>query len=231
MYDFVRGPLVWISFIVFFGGIFIQIMRFFLLSREKKGFPVQYASAKQRKAKKEAKKKVRFDRDKWRRWIAHIRATTVLGPHPFMAVLTGVFHFCLIVTPLLTMAHHLLLYDSFGVHFFYLSESTTDFLTIVFLICALIFLIRRLTVRQVRAVTTPYDYVILAVTVLPFLTGFLAYHQIFDYKTMIILHILSGEIMLIMIPFSKLVHMLYFFINRFFISGEYGFVRGSRVWS
>jgi hypothetical protein len=44
------------------------------------------------------------------------------------------------------------------------------------------------------------------------------------------LHILSGEIMLIALPFTKLGHMLFFFLYRFLIGSEYSFVRGTRTW-
>jgi hypothetical protein len=44
------------------------------------------------------------------------------------------------------------------------------------------------------------------------------------------IHILSGVAMLIMIPFTKLGHMLFFFLYRFLIGSEYSFARGARAW-
>jgi nitrate reductase gamma subunit len=101
---------------------------------------------------------------------------------------------------------------------------------VIVLICGAYFLGRRLFLARVRAISSIYDYVILLIAVAPFLTGFLAYHQWWDYKTVIFLHILTGEIMLITLPFTKLGHMLFFFLYRFFIGSEYSFVRGSRTW-
>ena len=53
----------------------------------------------------------------------------------------------------------------------------------------------------------------------------------FDYDTVIVLHILAGEIMLMAVPFTKLVHMPYFFINRFVLVHENTLgAGGNRTW-
>jgi nitrate reductase gamma subunit len=44
------------------------------------------------------------------------------------------------------------------------------------------------------------------------------------------IHILAGEVMLITVPFTKLGHMLFFFLYRFLIGNEYSFARGARAW-
>jgi len=79
-------------------------------------------------------------------------------------------------------------------------------------------------------VTFLSDYVLLAVVMLPFLTGFLAYHQLGPYRPMLILHILAGEIMLVAIPFSRLSHMFFFFFTRVYMGSEFGKVRNARDW-
>ena len=71
---------------------------------------------------------------------------------------------------------------------------------------------------------------ILLIAAAPFLTGYIAYHQWFNYDTVITLHILAGEVMLISIPFTKLGHMLFFFLYRFLIGNEYSFARGEKTW-
>jgi hypothetical protein len=81
-----------------------------------------------------------------------------------------------------------------------------------------------------RAVTSAWDYVILFVTLTPFVSGFIAFHQWGDYGTVIIVHILSAELALILIPFTKLNHMIYFFLYRLLIGSEYSFGQGKRVW-
>jgi hypothetical protein len=64
----------------------------------------------------------------------------------------------------------------------------------------------------------------------PFITGFLAYHQWGPYKAILIIHILCGEIMLIAIPFTKLSHMILFFLTRAHIGSEMGQRREAKTW-
>ena len=71
---------------------------------------------------------------------------------------------------------------------------------------------------------------LLAIVIAPFITGYFASHNWFHYKTMLILHVLFGEIMLIAIPFTKLSHMLLFFLTRAHIASELGQRRGAVTW-
>jgi nitrate reductase gamma subunit len=217
MYDFVRGPLLWVAFIVFFGGLVYQVIQFFALTRRKE--PVFAPS------NSKGEGSVRTYKD----WLDLLR-NTILGTHPVMTIVTSVFHVCLFIAPIFLLAHGILFYESWGIDVWSFSESTTDVLTVVFLICGLFFILRRIFVRQVRAITTAYDYIFLIIAIAPFLSGYMAYHQWFDYRTMLIAHILAGELMLIVIPFTKLGHMLFFFLYRFLIGSEYSFGQGTRTW-
>jgi len=136
----------------------------------------------------------------------------------------------LIGVPLFLLGHNMLLSQSWGLNLWSLPESITDVSTVVVIVCAAFFLGRRLFLARVRAITTAYDYLVLLIAVAPFLTGYFAYHQWFDYHTVMTVHILSGVAMLITIPFTKLGHMLFFFLYRFLIGSEYSFARGARAW-
>ena len=162
-------------------------------------------------------------------WVAFLRKS-ILGHHPVMTVVTSLFHVCLILTPIFLLAHSILFDESWGVAPWSFSEATTDVMTVIVLLCCLFFLLRRIFVRRVRVITTGYDYLILVIAAAPFVSGYLAYHQWVDYETILIAHILAGEVMLIVIPFTKLGHMLFFFLYRFFVGSEYSFGQGTRTW-
>jgi hypothetical protein len=147
-----------------------------------------------------------------------------------MALLTSVFHVCLIVTPLFVVGHSVLFMESWSVSTPSFSEPASDGLTMLFLICAAALLARRLSVSKVRALTTLWDLTLLLIVIAPFLTGFLAYHQFGDYETVIILHMLSGELLLVSIGLTKLGHMVFFVFARFFVGSEFSFGAGSRRW-
>ena len=72
--------------------------------------------------------------------------------------------------------------------------------------------------------------IILAIVIAPFATGFLAYYQWFGYKIFVIIHILSGEIMLVTIPFSRLSHMITAPLTRAYMGSEFGGVRHAQDW-
>ena len=222
MYDLLRGPLVWVAFLIFLGGLVYQVIRFFALTGSKD--PVFYGTALPQEG---AGKKGTTERVT--EWVRSLRKT-VWYSHTAVMGITTLFHACLIVTPFFVLGHNLLLDESWRFRLCSLSERATDVLTVIVFLCAAYFLIRRLFVARVRAITSAYDYGVLLITVAPFVTGFLAYHQWFDYRTVILLHILAGEVMLVTIPFTKLGHMLFLFLYRFLIGSEHSFSQGSRTW-
>jgi nitrate reductase gamma subunit len=105
-----------------------------------------------------------------------------------------------------------------------------DIMTLVVLVAYLVFAGRRLTQKEVAYITTGKDWLALVIVILPFLTGFLAYHQVFDYQVMIIAHIVAGEIMLAAIPFTRLSHMVFAAFTRAYMGSEFGGVRHARDW-
>jgi nitrate reductase gamma subunit len=215
MYEFVSGPLVWISFIVFIGGSIYRLVSMFKLAdKEKVIFP--YMSLK-------------YSLRSLIHWIIPF-ASTNMRRRPFMTIITFAFHICLVLTPIFLLSHNLLWYQSWKISWWTMPERTADIMTIIVIFTAIFFLIRRLVLPEVRFVTFLSDYALLTVAVAPFITGFLAYHQWLPYKTMLILHIISGEIMLIAIPFTRLSHMLYFVFTRAYMGSEFGAVRNSKDW-
>jgi nitrate reductase gamma subunit len=219
MSDFIRGQFVSIAFIIFILGLIFQLIQFFRLTKKKEWV---YPPLDVKREKRTIGK-----------WAAFCLASlngTLWKTDPLITVVTSVFHVFLILVPILLLGHNILLDQSWGLSLWSLPESITDILTLVFLTCVVFFLGRRLFLSRVRAITTLYDYVILLITAAPFLTGYIAYHQWFNYDTVITLHILAGEVMLISIPFTKLGHMLFFFLYRFLIGNEYSFARGEKTW-
>jgi nitrate reductase gamma subunit len=219
MYDFVRGQMVSIAFAIFILGLIFQLVQFFKLTKKKEW---AYPPGEVKREKKTAGK-----------WVAFCVASlngTLWKTDPLMTMVTSVFHVFLILVPLSLLGHNILLDQAWGPHLWSLPESLTDVLTLVVLICMAFFLGRRLFLARVRVITSLYDYVVLLIALAPFLTGYFAYHQWFNYDTVMTVHILAGEVMLITIPFTKLGHMLFFFLYRFLIGNEYSFARGERTW-
>ncbi|MBM4141756.1 MAG: respiratory nitrate reductase subunit gamma [Nitrospira sp.] len=215
IYNLVRGPLVWVAFLIFFGGSLYKIRTLILLAKnEKVVFP--YMSLKY-SLRSILHWLIPFASRNWRR-------------RPMMTIVTFSFHICLVFTPIFLLSHNTLWYESWGISWWTLSEGAADVMALVVISGCLFFLIRRFVAPEVKFVTFASDYILLAITFLPFITGFLAYHQLLlPYKTMIVIHMLFGEVMLIAIPFTRLGHMLYFWLTRSFMGSQFGWFQ-SRDW-
>ncbi len=217
---FVEGPLVWIAFLTFLFGSVLRLIFFFTLS-SKKDKPIY-----------------RFFSLKWMllsivRWL--LPANVDLKKNPIFSILGYVFHICLLAVPLFYSAHIMLWEESrFKWKWWTMPDSWADWLTLILLAIALFFIIRRLILPAVRIITTPSDYLLIVVCALPFLTGYvnthpdgLAYQWITSalpiygqYSNTI--HIMSGALMLIVVPFSKLSHWVLFFVSRAVTGMEFG---------
>ena len=240
---FIKGPMVWIAFGVFFAGLIIQGWRFFTMSRKKDPAYIPGTEKKKKKKKKKKSKKTKAKKKKPKTIMDRLQPLITFADrrwdnlensmfriHPLVSVVTIIFHVFLFVIPILLLAHNELFRAAFGFSLPSLSDQTTDMMTIIFLLCGGFFLFRRIFVRRVRAITTWWDFVMLAVTLTPFITGFMAFRQWGDYPTVMLVHMISGELMLILIPFTKLGHMIYFFLYRVLIGSEYSFGQGKRAW-
>lgn len=219
MYDFIRGPMVWISIAIFFGGILWQVLRFLSLSRTvadpKQNRPMGLAAEVPPPGVG---------------GLLHALKLSIVKTSPWTVIVSSVFHLCLVVVPLFLLGHNILIERAIGFSLFSFSEKASDLLTVLFLLCGLFFLFRRLFLPRVRIITSGTDFLMLLLATAPFITGFLAYHQLFDYRLMITTHILAGEAMLIFAPFTKFVHMVYFFAVRFTVRSEWALGSGNRNW-
>ena len=216
MYEFVTGPLAWLAFGIFFIGLIARTVWYFRglhWQADRVAYRTQMSYGIRGAIRSIFFWLVPFGTGGWR-------------THPVFTVFTFTFHISLLISAIFLPAHNYILKQKWGISLFTIPEAVGDVLTILVMIAALMFVMRRLVLPEVRFLTSAYDYLILAIAVAPFITGFIAYHQIFDYKLWLILHILSGEIMLVAIPFTKLSHFVLFFLSRMQLGMDYGIKRG-----
>ncbi len=216
LYNFLSGPMVWVAFIVFIGGSIYRIWDLISLVNKKEKFIYSYMSWK-------------YSLRSVMHWIIPF-ATTNWRKRPVMTIITFVFHFGLVIMPIFLSAHVILFNEAWNVSWWTLPEGIADAITLLVIFCCIAFLLRRLAIKEVNYLTTPSDYGILAIAAAPFITGFFAYHNFLNYNLWLLLHILSGEIMLMAIPFTRLTHMLFAILTRSFIGSEFGGVRHAKDW-
>ena len=140
----------------------------------------------------------------------------------FFCHLTVLFHICVLVIPLFLLSHIILWFESYGLLWANIPDGMADVMTLFVLFACIFFLIRRITVPEVRQVSQLSDFLVIGVIFISFLTGFLAFHQVGPYRPMLIAHIISGEILIVMIPFSRLFHMFVYPFSRYYLGEDFG---------
>lgn len=222
LYEFLRGPGAWIAFTICLGGLALRLA--FLIGLSKERDKVIYNH---------------FDGGWALRsivaWLLPLGSVS-LRQQPVFGLVFWVFHVCLLAVPIFLSAHNVLWDEAFGWSLPALPDRLADYGTLVVMGCVVFLFARRLVRAEVRILSSAWDYILLLLVLAPFLTGYLAYHQMGSYDLMLNLHILAGEVLLVVIPFSKLGHLVLFFLSRAFIASDMGGRRqiegrqGARTW-
>jgi nitrate reductase gamma subunit len=216
IYNFVSGPLVWISFILFVGGSLYRLIFMALLAKKKDAVVYTYMN-------------FYYALRSIFHWIIPF-ASVNSRRNPVLTIVTFAFHICLIFAPVFLYAHIILVKESWDISWWFISDTVADIMTIVVIGSCVYFFVRRRVQRDVRYLTSASDFVILALVAAPFITGFWTYHQWVGHNIMGIFHMLSGEILLAVIPFTRLNHMLFFPFTRGYVGSEFGVVRHAKDW-
>jgi nitrate reductase gamma subunit len=216
MYNFLTGPALWATFIVFAGGLLLRILRLYRLSRKKDQVIYNHASIGW------GVKSILYWMVPW--------GSASMRLQPIFTLVVFIFHVTLLAVPLFFFAHNILWDEAFGISLWSMPNLWADVMSVILIVAIIFLTIRRVVRSEVRIITGAWDYILLGITALPFLTGLFAFHQLGPYEPLMIAHVLTGELLLVLIPFTKLGHMLLFFFTRAFIGFEMGGRRGARSW-
>jgi nitrate reductase gamma subunit len=216
LYQVVTGPAAWFAFMVFFVGVIARALMY-IRGLDWQMDRVAY-KPHMKYGIKGAIRSIGF-------WLIPF-GTRSWRFYPFFTIVFFTFHIGLLAVPIFLQGHTILLKERLGFGLWTLSGGAADVLTIGVMIAAVFLVLRRIALPEVRIITTWYDYLVLAIAVAPFITGFMAAHKIGDYQFWLIAHIITGEIMLIAIPFTKLSHFVLFFMSRMQLGMDYGIKRG-----
>lgn len=198
----VRGPALQIATIVFVLGIAVRILQMVMLGRkanlaEARGSAL--AGGLRTIVTRSLPDKGTFQRS------------------TFTIVSGYIFHIGLFVTIFLFAPHILLIDEVFNISWPALPTPIVDATAVVTIIALLAVLIHRIKDPVMRFLSRFSDYLVWLVTFLPLLTGYIAFHRIGLSPTMLIaLHILSVELLMVLFPFTKLMHTFSLFIARYY---------------
>ena len=217
MYQIITGPMIWLSLSVFVVGMLARIILYirglnWQLDRVAYGAHLPIGL-------KGAARSILF-------WLLPF-GTNSWRKQPFMTVIFFIFHLGAVLVPLFLLAHNMILKDILGFSSpLTLNIGAADFLSWAVILCAVLIILRRISLPEVRIMTTAYDYFILFLAVAPFITGLLARYQTGDDPFWLAIHILCGELFLILAPFTKLSHIVLFFMSRAQLGMDFGIKRG-----
>ena len=201
--EFARGPALTFAITVFIAGVVYRIFSLFLMVKAKD-------SSANRAHEKPAF--VAALREIIRRlWPQSAYKQRTM----FMLINGYVFHIGLAVIVFLLMPHILFFQDLFGISWAALPNNVIYAVSIVTGVSLIAQLVMRLANPAQRIISTFDDYFSWLVTALPVATGLLAVaHLGARYETLLALHILSVELLLVWLPFGKLGHAFLVFVSR-----------------
>jgi ferredoxin len=190
LYFFVEGPLLWVCLSILLIGILARLAFFFSAI-------------------------FRSDRNKGSRWRYDLATMGRFflpfhkgaGKRPVYAAIRYIFHGCLFVVPIWLSGHVTLWAESrFEWEWPALPDVWADGMTLLLLALGAYFVIRRATSSEDRTNSSRMDYVLIVITALPFLTGYFLAHGSLDAvaflgDNMALIHMLSGEAMIVMAVF------------------------------
>lgn len=198
----VRGPAFEVAISIFIIGMLIRLLEILLLGR---------------KADLAAPRRSGVG-DGFRAVVSRSIPNPVTWKSNPVTLIAGyIFHIGLLVA-LFFLAPHIELFESvLGFAWPALPTPLVDFVTALSILALFALLWHRVTNPVKRMISTPEDYVVWLVTLLPLLTGYMAYHHLFfGYNWLLGAHILSAELLLVVFPFTKLTHAFTLFIARWY---------------
>ena len=193
--DFARGPLFRLCFAIMLLGLarilFLDI----------------WAAYKAYKKTSDKKMPWKLIISRSLEWIFPVKRLS----HNFQvySVLSILFHIGLISVPVFLFAHIQLWKESVGISWPALPYTWAFWLTAGTIVFAVALFAGRIIIKQARMLSRKQDYLWLILLLIPFVTGFICANLNIspqNYQFFMLVHILSGELIFILIPFSKIAH-------------------------
>jgi nitrate reductase gamma subunit len=199
--DFARGPALEWALVIFIAGILWRLLGVLLLTH-----PVDFSAPRTSFAKLQGARTV-FSRA-WpsAEFIVRTRYQTVMA---------YVFHIGMFVVVVGFVPHIEFITGLTGLSWPGLPNFVATLLGIAAVLALVAMLVRRLTDQRKCCVSTWDDYFSWFVTAAPLVTGLMAFYHLGPrYETLLAMHILSIDLLLVWFPFGKLMHAFWAVLSR-----------------
>jgi hypothetical protein len=142
------------------------------------------------------------------RWLFPVGKIGQRWPY---SLTTLAFHVSIIVVPVFLAGHIALWKAGTGVSWPAISNGLADVLSIVAVATGILLVVERLAATDSRALSRFQDYALPLLVALPFATGLLVRHPVWNplsADTALLLHVVSANLLFVLIPVTKLSHMI-----------------------
>lgn len=208
-----RGPGFNIALIIMVGGILLRVIEILILGRKK-----SYSAPKGRPVLQGLR--TIFSRSIARKGMVKEAPVTYVAGY--------VFHLGWAIAFLFLGAHVALIAQLFGLsqHALWpgLNKAIIETAAAAAVIATFFLAYTRVKDPVRKALTTPSDWIVLVLSVLPLITGYIAVNRVFgvDAQLWMAIHILSAEALMIAFPFTKLMHAVTIVMARYYNGNTQG---------
>jgi len=194
--EFARGPL----FLFAFSFMVLGLLRHLLITSWQ-----VFAAMRRAGDKNLPYKKILVSTLKW------LFPLSKIGDQILFSLTSILFHIAIIIVPIFLAGHIALWESGFGVSWIAISNKTADILTLLAIVSAVALVLQRATAKATRSLSRFQDYALPLLIAIPFLSGYLMTHPAsnpFPYDATFLVHLLSANLLFILIPLTKLSHMI-----------------------
>jgi nitrate reductase gamma subunit len=201
--EFARGPALTFAIAVFVAGVVFRITSLLLMWRTRDS---SAGSARQRPLLMAVLREIGR-----RMWPESVYKRQTM----FQLINGYVFHIGLAIIVFLLLPHILFFDDLLGISWPHLPNNVIYAVSVITAVSLIAALLMRVSNPAQKIISTFDDYFSWLVTFLPVLTGLIATsHLGARYETLLALHILSVALLLVWLPFGKLMHWFLVFVTR-----------------
>mgnify|MGYP001816137534 CR=1 FL=1 len=206
--DFARGPALQWSLVILVAGTFLRVLGTLWLRHSK-----DLSKSKNDSTAGGAMRTI------WNRMWPRPQFAQRIS---FQLLMAYIMHIGLFVVVFLYAPHITLIKDMTGLSWGGLPSGIIMFAGAATIAAMVALLIRRLTTPALKMISTFGDYSSWVVTLLPVLTGLMAYAHIGGrYETILAIHLLTVELLFVWFPFSKLIHAIFVIPSRAHLGAFY----------
>ncbi|MEW6074304.1 MAG: hypothetical protein AB1726_17135 [Planctomycetota bacterium] len=140
------------------------------------------------------------------RWLFPVRK---IRDQVLFSATSILFHAAVLLAPAFLAGHIALWRRGLGLSWPAIPNALADVLAIVAVVTGIVLVVERLAARATRRLSRLQDYLLPLLVALPFASGFLAMHPALDpfpFEATLLVHVLSGNLVLILVPITKLSH-------------------------